>query len=194
MILSNLKELYKNLKQRNETYYLFSFVKNNVRFEILFDIFHSPFKLHFLQKENDFSFCIDVENGFIINDFLDKHTYKKLCEILKLKFDKNNPFSTKSYFEEFNSKIPGYQIGEKKERELLIFYQKNIEESKKLYYDGIIEWNKINNGKSVSIKNLEKTRILYPDLYDWCKRENVSIRYTYVKKNNEKESIRKDIA
>lgn len=197
MILSNLKELYSNLKEQNETYYLFSFTKNNIRFEILFDIFQSTFQLHFLQKENNFSFCIIVEKGFIINEYINKETYKKLCEVLKLKFDKDNPFSTKFFFEEFNSKIPKYQTREKKEREILPFYQNNIEESEKLYYDGTIEWNKIKNGKGVTIKNLEKTRILYPELYNWCKRENISIRYTHIRKINEKiliSKIKKDIA
>ncbi|OBP55051.1 hypothetical protein AWM61_07045 [Riemerella anatipestifer] len=197
MFLSNLKELYKRLKEQDETYYLFHFTKNSVRFEVLFDIFHLPFQLHFLQKESDFSFCIIIRKGFIINDFLDRQTYKNLCKILNLKFDKDNPFSTKLFFEEFNLKIPSYQVKEKKERELLVFYQNDIEESEKLYFDGVIEWNKIKNGKGVTIKNLEKTRILYPELYHWCKRENISLRYTHIKKDKENlliDRIKKDIA
>jgi hypothetical protein len=189
MVLSNLKELYKNLRIDNETYYLFHFRKNNIRFEILFDIFKIPFQLHFLQKDNSFSFYLIVEKGFIVNEFLNKETYNKLCKTLKLKSDSDNPFSTKHFFEEFNSRIPIYQNSEKKERELLAFYQSSIEESEKLYYDGTIEWNKVKNGKGVTNKNLEKTRILYPELHEWCKRENISIRYRLMRKNNEKEVI-----
>ncbi|OOV25067.1 hypothetical protein BXU11_16075 [Flavobacterium sp. LM5] len=197
MVLTNLKELYKNLKINNETYYLFHFTKNSVRFEILFDIFQVPFQLHFLQKDTSFSFYVIVEKGFTINEILNRGTYKELCETLKLKFETGNPFSPKSFFEEFNLKIPIYQNREKKERELFPFYQNNIEESEKLYYDGTIEWNKIKNGKTVTNKNLEKTRILYPELYEWSKRENISIRYTHTRKNNEKNlinMIKKDIA
>lgn len=193
MILNNLRNIYNNLHLHNETYYLFNFVKNKVCFEVLFDIFPSPFQLHFLQRENNFSFHIDVEVNFKINLFLDSQTYRGLCEVLGLSFDKDNPFSTKSFFEEFNLNIPNYQFRKKEERELLIFYQNDIEEADKLYFDGVIEWNKIKNGKKVTYKNLEKTRILYPKLYDWCKRENVSIRYTHIEKNDEKYLIEETI-
>lgn len=193
MILNNLANIYNNLILNDETYYLFDFIKNGVCFEVLFDIFPTPFQLHFLQRENNFSFHIDVKTNFEINTFLNSQTYKDLCVILGLSFDINNPFSTKSFFEEFNLNIPNYQFRKKEERELLAFYQNNIEEADKLYFDGVIEWNKIKNGKNVTYKNLEKTRILYPELYEWCKRENISIRYTHIRKINEKIIIKKAI-
>lgn len=183
MTLPNLRKLYKNLKENDEAYYIFDYKKNNVCFEVLFDIFNSPFELHFILKESDFSFRMTVHKGFHINEYLDKNIYKRLCEILMLKYDEQNPFSTKVFFEEFNSKIPMYEQRIKKERELLKFYVNQIEEADKLYFDGFIEWNKVNNGKGVTIKNLEKTRILYPDLYEKCKRENISVRYTHIDKN-----------
>jgi len=185
MILSNLRELYKSLKENNETYYIFEYRKNNSCFQVLFDTFNSPFELHFLLKESNFSFKIIVQKGFHINEFLDRATYKNLCDVLMLKFDEKNPFSTKIFFEEFNSKIPQYKQQLKEERELLKFYVSQIEESDKLYFDGFIEWNKINNGRGATIRNLEKTRILYPNLYEKCKRENISVRYTHIDKNNQ---------
>ncbi len=178
MKLSNLEKIYKRIRAENETYYIFPFEKNGVKFEILFDIFKTPFQLHFLQKSSNFSFKVIVEKGFEINPNLDKADYKNLCNVLGLKYDANNPFKPHLFFQEFNDAIPNYKKRVLVKQELFHFYKASIEESEKLYFDGFIEWNKLNNGKTVSEKNLEKTRILYPEHYLYCERENVSVRYT----------------
>ena len=177
MKLSNLEKIYTCIKAENETYFIFEFIKNGVKFVILFDIFKTPFQLHFLQKSSNFSFKVIVEKGFDINPNLDKVDYKNLCNALGLKYDANNPFKPLSFFQEFNNSIPNYNKRVVVKQELLQFYKSDIEENDKIYFDGFIEWNKLNNGKKVSVKNLEKTRILYSEHYSYCKRENVSIRY-----------------
>jgi len=177
MKLTGLENLYRELIKNNEKYFLFIFQKNKIIFDVLFDIFEEPFKLHLMQKEKKFNLCINVEKGFNINPRLNSDEYSSLCNVLNLKYDPNNKFSTITFFDEFNIKIPKYYKREKKERELLDFYKKDIEEPEKLFFDGFIEWKKLNNGKHVSKKNLEKTRILYPEKYDFCKREDISIRY-----------------
>jgi len=177
MKLTGLESLYRELKENNEHYFIFTFQKNKNIFDVLFDIFKEPFKLHFMQKEKNFNLCINVERGFNVNPMLESNEYSNLCNVLNLKYDPNNKFSTFAFFNEFNKKIPKYFKRDKKERELLDFYKHDIEEPDKLYYDGFIRWKEINNGRHVSPKNLEKTRILYPEKYDFCKREDVSIRY-----------------
>ena len=120
---------------------------------------------------------VTVGKGFDINPNLNKADYKNLCNALSLKYDANNPFKPLLFFQEFNNAIPNYNKRVIVKQELLQFYKSDIEENDKLYFDGFIEWNKLKNGKKVSEKNLEKTRILYPEHYFYCKRENVSIRY-----------------
>jgi len=134
--------------------------------------------LHFLVKQSNFKIKYLVEQGFEVNPILTKNDYSDLCKILNLKYDPINKFSPNSFLEEFNNSIPTYSKREKMKQELLPFYSSSIEESDKLVFNGFIEWNKLNNGKNVREKNLEKTRILYPEHYEYCKRENVSIRYT----------------
>ena len=185
MKLNRIEQIYRGLKNDNETYYIFDYSKNSIIFNILFDIYYSPFKLHFLVVEDNFSFVIDINKGFIISTSLNKEDYIRLCRVLGLKYDEDNPFSPKIFFEDFNKNIPPYSRREYKKRELYKFYYNNIEEPDKIYYKGILAWNKINNGRNVTQKNLEKTRILYPELYEFCKRENVSIIYT-ANKNEEK--------
>jgi len=177
MKLTGLENLYRELIKNNEKYFIFTFQKNNIIFDILFDIFKEPFKLHFMEKKMNYNLCIDVERGFNINSKLNSNEYSNLCNVLNLKYDPNNKFSTIAFFNEFNINIPKYFKREKKKRELLDFYKKDIEEPDKLYYDGFINWKEINNGRHASKENLEKTRILYPEKYDFCKREDVSIRY-----------------
>ena len=98
---------------------------------------------------------------------------------------KTIPLVLNCFLKNFNANIPSYSKKEYKKRELYKFYYNDIEEPDKIYYKGILAWNKINNGRNVTQENLEKTRILYPELYDFCKRENVSIIYT-ANKNEEK--------
>jgi len=177
MKLIRLNNIYRELKIHNENYFIFSFKKNDISFEILFDIYKEPFKLHFLQKCSNFHFHINVEKGFNIDPNLQSDIYKRLCKVLNLKYDPNNRFSTYIFFNEFNEKIPDYSHRKKEKRELFKFYTKDIEEPNKINFGGFIDWKKLNNGKNVSEKNLEKTRILYPEYYEYCKRENVSIIY-----------------
>jgi hypothetical protein len=177
MKLTGLENIYKGLKKNNENYFIFTFQKRNIIFNVLFDIFKKPFELCFIQKNKRFHFSIKVELGFVIDPRLGSETYKKLCEILNLKYDPNNRFSPFAFFSEFNKMIPKYSKRVKEKRELLDFYIYDIEEPEKLNFGGTIEWKKINNGKHVSKKNLEKTRILFPERYETCKREDISIIY-----------------
>jgi len=98
MKIDRLEQLYRSLKANDETYFIFPFKKNNVTFEILFDIFKTPFELHFLQKDSNFSFYITVEKGFYINEMLNKKIYSALCKVLNLQYDPNNKFSSKAFF------------------------------------------------------------------------------------------------
>ena len=87
MKLNRIEQIYKGLRNDNETYYIFDYSKNGVVFNILFDIYYSPFRLHFLAVKEDFSFVIDVNKGFIISPSLSKEDYIRLCKVLNLKYD-----------------------------------------------------------------------------------------------------------
>lgn len=108
--------------------------------------------------------------------------YETLISMLELKFQKGNPFSTKAFFEELNIKIPSkIQVIEK----LIISKVYQCEEAEKVYIKDIRDWNKypyIN--KKCSKENKEKTRLLYPELYDFIKDKNISVFYTDNKKKD----------
>lgn len=187
MKLDGIIPLYRKLKSTNETYGVFKYTKNKVDFDIFFDIDCNPFKIGFLVLNSNFELWLNIKSGFIINIFLDKATLTKLIKVLNLKYDADNKFSTKNFFEDFNSKIPNeFRFITKQELLRLINSTYDIEEPEKIYYNGLLDWDKINNGRNRKEKNLEKTRLLYPKLYERIKNKNISVRYSTVK-NEEKE-------
>lgn len=190
MKLTGLIPLYKYLKIKNENYASFEFLKNGVKFDILFDIFREPFKLILVQFKADYKLVLDVENGFVINPRLSKVEYRDLCKTLNLKYDPNNKFSPFSFFKELNDKIPAVPTFKPSTKQIYDYYKSEVEESEKIYYYGKIEWNKLPNSKgNVTEENLFKTRLLYPSLYEMCLRNNISIRYTDIKKDSKDPNI-----
>ena len=53
----------------------------------------------------------------------------------------------------------------------------NFEESDKVEYDGLIDWSTSKCGRHHTLKNHEKTRILYPYIYERIKNKDISVRY-----------------
>ena len=187
MKLDGIIPLYKKLKSSDRTYGVFKFTKNKIDFDIFFDIGITPYKIGFLVMNSNFQLWLKVLPGFNIDPFLKKAELNSLINVLNLKFDPDNKFSTKKFFEEFNSKIPNdFRFVKKQELPKLVNYVYEIEESEKIYYKGIIDWGKVNNGNNRQESNLEKTRLLYPKLYEQIKDRNISVRYSPTK-NDEKE-------
>ncbi len=187
MKLDGIIPLYKKLKSSDKTYGVFKFTKNKIDFDIFFDIGISPYKIGFLVINSNFQLWLKVLPRFNIDPFLKKAELNSLIKVLNLKFDPDNKFSTKNFFEEFNSKIPNdFRFVKKQELPKLVNYVYEIEESEKIYYNGIIDWDKVNNGNNRQESNLEKTRLLYPKLYEQIKDRNISVRYSPTK-NDEKE-------
>lgn len=193
MKIKGLIPLYSDIKRKNETYSCFDYCNGGVNFEVFFDIFEIPFKLFFVVKEQNYRLSIDVQQGFIINPILIKSEYKALAHVLGLTFDPKNPFSPQKFFNHFNKSIPEYSQIKVSKEQVYRFYQSDLEEADRLYYKTKIEWNKSPNSKgNVTSKNLFKTRVLYPELYDMCKRNNISIVYTSNKEeyNNYKQDFK----
>lgn len=183
MKLQKLSLLYSQIKNNNQTYGLFDFKTNGVHFHIIFDIGNTPFRLGFLPIGKQEQIWLNVKKGFIINPILPKSEYRKLTKLLNLKYYKNNPFSTFNFFKQFGEKIPNQLIKlSKMERVELAMKVSNIEEKEKTVYKGQKDWDKSSSGKNRSQKNLEKTRLLYPELYNQIKDKNISVIYKEPKK------------
>lgn len=166
------------------TYCIFPFQKNKVKFDIYFDIDKDPYQLGFIVKGTNLSIWFNIQRGFIVNCTLPKAQYSLLCSILNLQVADNfTPFSPFDFFNEFNNSILNilHPLDLYRDTVLQVATTKYlIEEPNSLYYCGKTDWNlSRNKGKGTqSAQNLEKTRILYPEIYEVIKNRNISIKYT----------------
>ncbi len=177
MKLDKLQSLYRSIKEHDRTYTTFKFIKNKIEFDIFYDIGRTPHRLGFILIRSDFSMWIDVTNGFNISTYIEKSTLKKLYDILGITSDPTNKFSTNSFFAEFNSKIPTiYKATEKEICEYVAKNEYKIENPDNLYYLREMPWYQ---NQKRSLKNSEKTMVLYPELWETIKNNlHVSIGYT----------------
>ncbi len=152
--------------------------QGNLFFDVFFFIDGSPYILLFGVKAENFSFEIEVKNGFVIDPRLDTEDYKKLCQVLGLKFDPDNPFNPWNFFAEFNKHIPVGALAHQKVEPHHIAQYKNIaEEADKIYFVGWRDNSKW--GTKVQPSNLDKTKNLLGErAYKRCKQKNISSCWT----------------
>ena len=177
MTLTRLIPLYKKIKQNNETYAFFDFKKNGVTFHIFLDIETKPnYLLGFMVPGTQFNLWIDVTEDFKIDTYINEK-YGELMEVLNLKSDPENKFSTNAFFSEFNEKIPSdYMKAPKNVLNDIAIKKYDVEENESLYY---LSFRRLPPGWHRTEKNSEKTRLLLPKIYERIKdRDNISINYT----------------
>lgn len=177
MTLTRLIPLYKKIKNNNETYAFFDFKKNGVTFHIFLDIETKPnYLLGFMVPGTQFNLWIDVTEDFKIDTYINEK-YGELMEVLNLKSDPENKFSTNAFFSEFNEKIPSdYMKAPKNVLNDIAIKKYDVEENESLYY---LSFRRLPPGWHRTEKNSEKTRLLLPKIYERIKdRDNISINYT----------------
>jgi hypothetical protein len=193
MKLNNLAKIHSDIRNRNQTYGIFEYCTNGKKFDVFFDVAPTPYKLGFLLTGSKLHLWLDINKGYILNERLLSEQYHNLCIMLGLKYDPNNKFSPFAFFNQFNQVIPNFivPITSSKKNTVILNFFPDIEETEKLYYKGSIEWDKLNNGRHKTQKNSDKTRLLYPEIYERIKNRNISIIYTANPK--EEEDIRRAI-
>ncbi|MBZ7954980.1 hypothetical protein H2270_01225 [Campylobacter sp. RM17709] len=186
MQMTGLKTLYSSMKNKEMVYCIFNYVHNKVELEIMFDIGSEIFKLLIIKKYSNITLLLDISKGFILDIFLSKEKYQILLDILDIKSGGNNPFSTKKFFLELNNAIPPFakQYNLDNNLRYKISQANQLEEANLIYVKGLIDWNKVNSNKHVTVRNREKTKYLYPDIFELIKDKNISVVYT----NDEKYS------
>ena len=136
--------------------YRIDFCYNKVRFDVLYFAGQIPYLLILGVRAKTFYFEIEISSNLDISTYLgDK--YSRLCEVLGLQYDPNNPFKPKCFFEEFNKQVPrtAYRDRRPKPHEIAPFRRK-VEDADKIYFAG---WRRNNiHGDHVRPENLEKTR------------------------------------
>lgn len=176
MMKLNLRDLHIDILKHNRTYDVFDYSHNGIQFSVMFDVDCIPFKLILVKKRSTQYLILDVMAGYQINTYLGEKL-QLLKDMLEVKNGKTK-FSTNQFFEEFNKKIP-HTIQNKKISKSTISRVYHCEESEKIYIRELRNWDKYPElGKHATKENREKTRLLYPEIYEKIKDKNISVFYT----------------
>ncbi|MCV2521956.1 DUF6037 family protein [Bacillus velezensis] len=178
MQLNNLKFLYKDMKRKNIDRSKFDIRFKSAHFKCIFLIDKSPFKLILAARGVNFYLEFEVKEGYNINSYIEKEKYYRLCEILGIKKDDNNKFSTNAFLNLVNDRVPHNISNENRVVPADIApYRKIVEEENKVYFYKWIPHDGIKS--NVSHENLEKTRLLIgEEAYLTCKERNISSGWT----------------
>ena len=176
MMKLNLTDLHTDILKHNRTYDVFDYSHNGIQFSVMFDVGSIPYNLIFIKKRSTQYLILDVTTKYQLNTFLGEKL-QILKNMLELKNGKVK-FSTNHFFGEFNENIP-HTIQNKEISKSRISSLYHCEESDKIYVRELRDWDKYPElGKHATKENKEKTRLLYPEIYEKIKDKNISVFYT----------------
>ncbi|QYA41193.1 hypothetical protein KYI09_11100 (plasmid) [Macrococcoides caseolyticum] len=176
---NSIKSLYIDMRTNNVFFQTFSIKFNNVNADCIFSIQDEPFELIFIRKSDAQVMKIDIKKGFTLDI---QNKFSEFYKFFNIRYGKGN-FSLISFLDYLSSKIPkNVDILSNDERRL-IYNSIEIEDSKKIYYLSLTNWDKVNLGKvkkvgTRSAKNLAKTQLLFPHIYEAVKDKDISINYS----------------
>lgn len=175
MELAALKPLYSNILQQGIGRAKFSVQINKVVFDAIYFIDSFPNSIAIGVKNENFYFEVNVQKNFRVSAYLGEH-YGKICSILGLTPDKNNPYSPTKFFTELNDGIPSTVTKNNVPLpEEIAPYRSDVKEADRIYFS---EW-RLHNSRNVTDKNLKKTRLwLGEEAFQMCKKKNVSSCWT----------------
>ncbi|MCY7919952.1 DUF6037 family protein [Bacillus vallismortis] len=186
MKLDGLEILHENMKNTGFVRTKFDFRKNGKLFKVIFLTDINPYKLLIGVRSEKFCLPVDVSNSYEIKTSMNNDDYRALIDILGLKYDENNHFKPRYFFEELNSQVPKkVNVNSIVQIHEIAELNPGYEESEKIYFKGWLD-NNI-RGNNVSPKNLYKTRdCLGEEAYQMCKKYNISSVWTKYRTESKK--------
>jgi len=152
---------------------------NNIEADCIFSIQDKPFEIIFIRKSEAQVLKVKIKKGFILDI---KSKFSEFYNFFNIKHGKGN-FSLIGFLDYLSIRIPHNVQKLSRNERYLIYKSVEVEDSKKIYYLSLTNWDKVNQGKvkkigSRSSKNLAKTQLLFPDIYESIKNKNISINYS----------------
>ena len=177
--LNSLRLLHRSMNARRIDRCRFPFHRNHKEFDVFFFAGMEPYELMFGLVGGRWSMLVKVLEGYRVDTRLGKEDYAKLCEALGLKYDPNNRFRPKDFFEDLNRAIPREvsRSSEVKPQDVARYFR-NVKEADKIYFAG---WRSHQDPevRDVTERNLEKTRrLLGEDAYRRCLKYRISSAWT----------------
>lgn len=177
MKLDRLALLHQDMATQGIIKQRFDFRFRTLQFSVVYIAEHFPHNLLFGCFSHDLFFVLEVKSNYEVAVYLGD-SYKPLVDALKLRYNPDNRFSPRIFFEEFCQAIPVranvYNIPTMTEVAAL---SRDIDEADKIHFCGWLPHDGIKT--NVSAANLQKTRRLCGvDAHDVCSKHNISSRWT----------------
>lgn len=183
MKLVNLEILHNEMMSQQFPVATFNFSYKNTEFSCIFDTTTEPYSIIFFKNISGTKLSINVYKGYIVDDFIgDKKQFWDFWNYFNLE-KKNGTFSLSDFYSYLNSQIPNFFDRREHHNRATIAIVKDVEEMDKIYFKGFINWEKVraesgNETKGRTRRNLEKTKLLYPEIYEAIKDLDISVRYS----------------
>jgi len=177
--LSNLRGLYKAMKDAGISRYKWRFNRGPATFEAIFIFEEEPFELLLGALGTNFGITLKVHSGFRIDSLLPTPDFYALCDALQLTRDPSRKFKPSDFFADLDAKIPqtvDLKTGRVQPQDVLI-YRRNVPDAAKRFFCGWEDNTK--DGGNVSEHNLAKTREAFGKrVYEFCRKYNISSKWT----------------
>ena len=186
--INGLKIFYNSMRKLNVTIGTFDHNYNNINSSVIFDTRdQTGWKLIFMKKIHGAILSFPIQKGYKFT-IEGNDAYKNLKSYFNIKGGKGE-FKISEFIKHFDMQIPQTYTLDDKKRKTILKYDK-IDESDGIYPIGTLNWEEINikrlilgkKSKNRDPKNLDKTKNLYPRIYEATKDMNISIRYGSNKK------------
>ncbi|MCJ1989095.1 DUF6037 family protein [Lactococcus carnosus] len=183
-ILKHLRLLHQEMKLVPVTASTFDFEYNKISCSCIFEAnYLNGFSITFLKKLSGEDLELPVRKGYIMDSYIEnQELYFKFWRYFNLKASSGD-FSMTSFYQSLNQYIPKtFNIRQNYNRALLV-KQYNVEKKDRPYFLGFKNW-KVIKAKNPETKgtrseeNLDKTKLLYPLIYEATKNHDISVRYT----------------
>lgn len=184
MKLKRLQSFHNSMRLYKTSVGTFDFEFNKVQCACLFEAdYKKGFSITFFKKITAENISLPILPGYNIS------TYIKPRELFIdfwsfFGFEKGNGTShMTNFFKTFEATIPTTFSPKKNIKREVIVKKYNLEERDKPYFQGFVNWS-IHNAKYPdkprhrNPENLEKTKLLYPEIYEAIKEHDISVRYT----------------
>lgn len=189
--LKNLEPIIQQMQACHKKYTTFKFTFNQINCDVIFDIAKSEnYEITLVKtSENNFdTFSFTVYNPSL-KVFIDLKGIKNFFNIPygKTFFDINN------FLNKLNQSIPKKLNSSESEARTLVAKINNVPDSHKIYYKDLKNWEQSNSGNHRTNKNLQKVKILLPDLYEKIKDKDISVNFTAEPNSKEQEKYNFDL-
>lgn len=159
---------------------VFDFRFNSIESKVIFRVDRTPYELVFVKKQVGEVLIITVIPGYRL--LFDKETQEHVRSFFETR--PGQGFFFKGLAELIAKTVPREAKPPLPADRKAICIATGAEEPGKVYFKNLINWDEVNakslseNKKHRTSANLEKTKILYPDLYEAIKDHDISVCYT----------------